>query len=153
MLDHLSTFGPGFSFSTTLTLVSQLTGFTTKFVPIEYRRRTGRSKVRFFRDSLRAAQILIEAILMHNPIKVFLVLSGATLILGLGAATASFFFPKYPILTILGAGGILSSFLILGMGFMAVVVRRLLQATARPADDRSRDAEPRSSERSNSSRP
>lgn len=126
--DHISTYGNGFSFSTTMTLVALLNGYTIKFWPVEYYKRAGSSKVRLLRDSLRAAQILVEAILMHNPIKAFLVLAGITMAGGLGAAAAGHFYPRVPIYPLLSAGLITSSFLIVGMGFVAVTFRRLLHA-------------------------
>lgn len=142
VLEHLSTFGPGFSFSTTLTLVSLLNGYTIKFWPIDYGRRAGQSKVRFVRDSLRAAQILTEAILMHNPIKAFLVLAGLTLTAGVGAAALSLLLKAQPLLPLLAAGLISASVVILGLGFVAVVFRRLLQAL-RAAPPKPQEAEVR----------
>jgi glycosyltransferase involved in cell wall biosynthesis len=135
VLDHLSTFGTGFSFSTTLTLVALLNGHSIKFWPIEYRPRAGRSKVRLLRDSLRAAQILVEAILMHNPIKAFLVLAGLTLAAGLAAAGLSLapWGRLADRLGLLGTGLIVASVLIVGLGFVAVVFRRLLGIPRAPA--------------------
>ena len=60
---------PSFSFSTTLTLSALTAGRFVKHVPIEYRPRVGRSHVRYIRDTLRAAQILVEAAVYHNPTK------------------------------------------------------------------------------------
>jgi glycosyltransferase involved in cell wall biosynthesis len=136
VLDHFSTYGNGFSFSTTLTLVALLNGHTIKYWPIDYARRAGRSKVRFVRDSLRAAQILTEAILMHNPIKAFLVLAAAALAGGLVAAGASLLLPAHPLPAMLAAGLISASVLVVGLGFVAVVFRRLLSATRAPAPRR-----------------
>ncbi len=65
----------GFSFTTTVTLVYMLSGLFVHYVPIEYRVRQGRTKVRHVRDTLRALQIIVEAILRCNPIKVFLLLA------------------------------------------------------------------------------
>jgi len=65
----------GFSFTTTSTLVFLLNGLLVHYVPIEYHERTGQSKVRHLHDSLRALQIISEAILRCNPIKMFLLLA------------------------------------------------------------------------------
>lgn len=59
----------GFSFSTTLTLGTLTAGRFVKHVPIDYLPRVGRSHVRYLRDTLRAAQILVEAAVYHNPTK------------------------------------------------------------------------------------
>ncbi len=72
-----------FSFSTTLTLVLILEGRFVHHEPIEYRARIGRSKVRVFRDALRVGQTLVEVILGHNPLKLFLLVAFAPLFLGL----------------------------------------------------------------------
>jgi len=62
----------GFSFTTTITIALISTGHLVKHVNIDYRKRIGRSKVRFLRDSLRTLQILVESISYFNPIKAFL---------------------------------------------------------------------------------
>jgi glycosyltransferase involved in cell wall biosynthesis len=72
LLDRLPN---GFSFTTTITLVLTLEGKFVHFHPIAYRARIGRSKVRFVRDAVRAAQGMLEVILRHNPLKAFLALA------------------------------------------------------------------------------
>ncbi|MHB9155572.1 MAG: glycosyltransferase family 2 protein [Endomicrobiales bacterium] len=62
----------GFSFSTTLTLMFISSSRFVKFVPIEYHARKGHSKVRIVRDTLRAAQVLVESIIYYNPMKLVL---------------------------------------------------------------------------------
>lgn len=64
----------GFSFTTTTTLAYLLNNMLVTYVPIEYHKRSGNSKVHHVRDSLRALQIIFEAILRCNPIKAFLLL-------------------------------------------------------------------------------
>ena len=46
--------------------------YLIKFVPIEYRKRIGKSKVKYVRDSARTFQMLVENIAYYNPIKAFL---------------------------------------------------------------------------------
>ncbi|MBI4552694.1 MAG: glycosyltransferase family 2 protein [Candidatus Latescibacteria bacterium] len=72
----------GFSFTTTITLGMLSRGYFVKFVPIQYYARKGRSKVRLFKDSLRTAQIIVQALMYYNPIKAVL-----PLVLGLGFAS------------------------------------------------------------------
>ncbi|MBN3038356.1 MAG: glycosyltransferase family 2 protein [Candidatus Omnitrophica bacterium] len=62
----------GYSFTTTLTLYLLSRGHFVKFVPIKYYKRSGRSKVRHIRDSLGTLQIIIQAIMLYNPIKAIL---------------------------------------------------------------------------------
>lgn len=77
----------GFSFTTTITLGMLSRGYFVKFVPIQYYARKGKSKVKLFRDSLRTAQIILQALMYYNPIKavlpiVFLLGVAALLCLG-----------------------------------------------------------------------
>jgi glycosyltransferase involved in cell wall biosynthesis len=74
---------PGFSFTTTLTLIFLLNHFYVKYVPIDYLKRGGKSKVRHFRDTLRAGQIIVESILYYNPTKLFLLLATCNSLFGL----------------------------------------------------------------------
>jgi polyisoprenyl-phosphate glycosyltransferase len=74
-----------FSFTTSLTLAYMMTGRFVKYVPIDYGVRTGRTKVRLLRDSLRTMQYIVQAIAYYNPIKLFLLLAiGALLVTALG---------------------------------------------------------------------
>lgn len=63
----------GFSFTTTLTLIHTLHGRFVHYQPIAYGARIGRRKVRVLKDALRVAQTMVEVILVHNPLKMFLV--------------------------------------------------------------------------------
>jgi glycosyltransferase involved in cell wall biosynthesis len=65
----------GFSFTTTITLLFMLNHFFVKYVPVEYNKREGKSKVKHFKDTLRAGQIIVQAIAYYNPIKLFLLIA------------------------------------------------------------------------------
>lgn len=65
-------FSQGFSFTTTLTVAYLSETRTVRFVPISYHSRVGRSKVHYLRDTLRAAQILVQAVAFYNPLKAVL---------------------------------------------------------------------------------
>ena len=73
----------GFSFTTSMTTLYLLAGRTVSYLPIAYRRRVGRSKVRFFRDMLRTGQLLVSVILLYNPIKLFVLLAGGAVAVAL----------------------------------------------------------------------
>jgi polyisoprenyl-phosphate glycosyltransferase len=79
---YMHTIGNGFSFTTTITLASMLNGYFVCYVPITYFKRLGASHVRYWRDSLRTMQIIVENILYHNPLKLFLLAVNAQLLLG-----------------------------------------------------------------------
>lgn len=72
----------GFSFTTSLTLASILTGRVVMFLPISYAPRVGRSHVRP-RDALRTLQYLFQLIAFYNPLKLFLPLVLASSVLSL----------------------------------------------------------------------
>jgi glycosyltransferase involved in cell wall biosynthesis len=74
-----------FSFSTSLTLAFLMTGRFIGYVPIDYGQRTGRTKVRLFRDALRTLQYILEALAYYNPLKVFLLVAA---LFAAGAAVA-----------------------------------------------------------------
>jgi polyisoprenyl-phosphate glycosyltransferase len=62
----------GFSFSTTMTLLFASGGYAINHIPVSYSVRVEKSKVRYFRDTLRALQILTEIAIHYNPIKAIL---------------------------------------------------------------------------------
>ena len=120
---HFDRISGGFSFSTTLTLAMLLEGRFVKYVPIGYRARVGKSRVRLVRDSLRAAQIIVQAIAYDNPIKLFVLLalfsSAATLL-----ATAAFWLAGARLLAgVVLWAGLLFALLVLGIGCLTDAVR------------------------------
>ena len=124
-LDHISQIGNGFSFTTTLTLAMLLEGHFVEYLPVPYHVRVGPSKVRFRRDVLRTMQILTNAVVAYNPLKLFLVLIYLAL-LTLGFALVVDWFAARanhsgPILIV----GLSSVILLFGMGLLAEALRRL----------------------------
>jgi glycosyltransferase involved in cell wall biosynthesis len=78
LLPYLSSTCSGFSFTTSITLILMLNGHFVAYRPIAYAKRVGKSKVRHFRDTLRTAQIITSIIAAHNPIKLAILVIGAT---------------------------------------------------------------------------
>ena len=113
----------GFSFTTTLTLIYTLTGKFIAYVPIEYRRRVGHSKVRIIRDSLRTTQYIIEVIATYNPLKLYLLLC---LIQGTLAllAFAWWLHDHQAAVLVMSSIFVGSSFLLFGIGLLAYLSRR-----------------------------
>jgi glycosyltransferase involved in cell wall biosynthesis len=113
----------GFSFTTTMTLAFMLNGYYVKYIPVKYFDRQGASKVSHFRDTLRAAQIIVQSILYYNPVKLFLLpvvfLLALAALLGLAAAIAG------SAVLVLAATVALSSAVITGgLGMLADIGRR-----------------------------
>ena len=76
----------GFSFTTTITLALLCNDFKVEYVPIDYSKRSGRSKIRPIRDTLNFLVLILRAILHFNPMRIFF---PASLVI-LGAFSASF---------------------------------------------------------------
>lgn len=73
----------GYSFTTTITLAALSNGYFVKYVPIDYHKRAGKSKVKLLRDIPRTSQIIFQAIVYYNPIKLFLAFALACLLFAL----------------------------------------------------------------------
>lgn len=113
----------GFSFTTTITLASMLSGYFVKYVPVDYYDRKGKSKISRFRDSLRALQIIISAILYYNPLKLFLLPSGFLTILAMGFVFLSVAV-KSTVLLLCGVVSLVGAILVFALGLVADVIRR-----------------------------
>ncbi len=113
----------GFSFTTTLTLIYKLTGKFIVYVPIEYRKRIGKSKVSIVRDSLRTLQYVVEVIVTYNPLKLFLLLCLLLSMLAL-ATFVWWVFSLLPALLIVASTFIGFSFLLFGIGLLAYLGKR-----------------------------
>jgi len=72
----------GFSFTTTLTLLWLHQRRSIRYVPIEYTRRAGKSKIRPFRDTVNFFILVVRTTLWFNPMKVFL--PAGLIVMGLG---------------------------------------------------------------------
>ena len=123
VLPYFSDLCRGFSFTTTLTLIYKLTGKFIAYVPIEYHRRVGHSKVRIIRDSLRTLQYIIEVIITYNPLKLYLLLC---LIQGTLAllAFAWWLVGRQAAFLVISSIFVGFTFLLFGIGLLAFLSRR-----------------------------
>lgn len=64
-----------FSFTITITLAFLSDHYLVRFVPIAYRRRKGRSKIRPVQDTINFVQLTLRTIMYFNPLKVLLPVS------------------------------------------------------------------------------
>lgn len=74
----------GFSFTTTITLAMLTNGYSVNYVPIEYYKREGKSKIRPIRDTLNFIQLIVRTVMYFNPLRIFVPLS---LSMALGGVT------------------------------------------------------------------
>ena len=79
----------GFSFTTTLTLGMLSNDYLVQYVPIDYYRRVGRSKIRPVRDSLSFIGLVLRIALYFAPMKIFLSVSSVLLLLAACVASYS----------------------------------------------------------------
>lgn len=65
----------GFSFTTTITLAMITNNYAVKYEPVDYFKRSGKSKIRPIYDTLNFIQLIVRMVLYFNPLRVFLPLS------------------------------------------------------------------------------
>jgi len=80
----------GFSFSTTITLAMLTNHMTVKYIPIDYMKRTGKSKIKPIRDTANFIALIVRTILYFNPLKVFVPVSIFLLLASLGIFVYSY---------------------------------------------------------------
>jgi len=101
----------GFSFTTTITLAMLTNHYSVKYVPIEYFRREGRSKIRPIRDTLNFVVLVIRTVMYFNPLRIFVPISLLMLLLSvaffvLGRTGVLFAESPNDTITVLFVGGI-----------------------------------------------
>ena len=128
VLPYFSKLCDTFSFTTSLTLAYMMNGMFVKYVPIDYMKREGTTKVRLFRDSMRTMQFIVEAIMFYNPIKIFIVFSALLLLFAGFNFILSFAFQK-TITFYLGLGSILLAVLMFGIGLLSVQLKHILYSS------------------------
>ena len=80
-LEFLHILPSGFSFTTTITLAALNNGYIVEYVPIDYLKREGRSKIRPIRDTLNFLMLILRMTLLFRPLKIFFPLSIVFLLL------------------------------------------------------------------------
>jgi len=81
---YLNQLPAGFSCVTTLTLSFLANGYSVKYVPIEYSERAGQSKFHWWKDTKRYVTQVVRMVLSYNPLRVFMPLAIALLLIGFG---------------------------------------------------------------------
>lgn len=125
--DHLC---DTFSFTTSMTLAYMMTGKFVAYVPIDYNKRVGKSKVRLLRDSMKTLQYIVEAAIYYNPLKMFLLMAGIVLVSSF-VSFALALIAKLNVFFYVGVGGIISSVIIFSLGLLAVLLRQIMVKSSR----------------------
>ena len=85
----------GFSFTTTITLAMLTNNYIVEFIPIEYKIRSGRSKIRPIRDTMNFIQLILRTVLYFDPLKIFLPISVLFFVASIAVLILSYLFtPK-----------------------------------------------------------
>jgi glycosyltransferase involved in cell wall biosynthesis len=90
MLKWLWVVPDGFSCVTTMTLAFLTNGYAVKYVPIDYRRRIGKSKFHPIKDTLAYLSTVLRIVLYFRPLKVFVPLAGLVIAAGIAKSAWSF---------------------------------------------------------------
>lgn len=62
----------GFSFTSTITLAMLTNAYNVSYVPIDYYKRKGNSKIKPIQDTLNFIQLILRMVLYFDPLKIFL---------------------------------------------------------------------------------
>ena len=95
-LPYLRLLPPGFSCVTTITLAFLSNQHDVRYVPIEYAKRSGKSKFHFVSDAYRYILQVLRMVMYFNPLKVLMPV--ALFLLGLGIAKGIFDMVVHPLL-------------------------------------------------------
>ncbi len=93
-LPYLRLLPPGFSCVITITIAFLSNQHDVRYVPIEYAKRSGRSKFRFVTDAYRYILQVLRMVMYFNPLKVLMPL--ALFLLGVGIAKAIYDVAAHP---------------------------------------------------------
>jgi glycosyltransferase involved in cell wall biosynthesis len=89
-----------FSFATTITLAFYQRGYSIKHVPIvSEKRKGGKSEVKQVRHGMQTLLLIIRVIMLFNPLKIFVPVSGILFLVGFFYSIYSFIFVKFHIPT------------------------------------------------------
>ncbi len=89
ILRYLHLMPPGFSFSTTSTFAMLKSGRPVKWVPIRAKKRIGTSSVSQVRHGLQTLLLMVRLTTLFEPLKVFLPVSAAFLLVAIGFLIAN----------------------------------------------------------------
>lgn len=79
-----------FSYTTTITLAMFSAGYEVRYVPIEYMKREGKSKIKPIADTIGFTKLIIRTVLYFDPLRIFVPVSATFMLLGLGVTIGSY---------------------------------------------------------------
>jgi glycosyltransferase involved in cell wall biosynthesis len=116
----------GFSFTTTITLAMLTNNYPVKFIPIDYYKREGQSKIRPIRDTLNFIQLILRTTVYFNPLKVFVPFSLSLILLAFVVLIGSLLFLEKTMDVTFGVI-IMTAIIVLTVGILADLIDKRLQ--------------------------
>jgi len=115
----------GFSFTTTITLAMLTDNYAVSYIPIDYYKRVGRSKIRPIEDTLNFVFLIIRTVMYFNPLKIFLPLSLVFFLTGIILLIIRIFVAR--VLISVTVFSLIASFIILSLGLLADLIDRKMK--------------------------
>lgn len=112
-----------FSYPTTLTLAYLRSGRTLSYLPIQVKKRQGKSKIKLFRDGTRFLLILVKLITLFSPLRIFLPVSFLFFALGLFNYAHTFY--SYGRFTNMSALMLITSVIVFMIGLVSEQITQL----------------------------
>ena len=114
-----------FSFTATATIAFLNSNLKVTYIPIDYNKRRGRSKIRPVYDTLNFIQLIIRTVIYFNPLKIFIPVSISLFLTAIMVFLYSYFFtPKVMDITIIIL--MLFSMQLLAIGMVAdLIIRKM----------------------------
>lgn len=117
----------GFSYPTTITLAFFRAGYRVAYQPVTVLKRKGRSHIKPVRDGLRFMLIIFKITTLYSPLKIFLPVSIAFFLLGLGWYLYTFLTTHH--FTLMSALLFITAVLIFAMGLISEQITSLVFLT------------------------
>jgi len=116
----------GFSYPTTITMAFFKSGYSVSYIPIQVRKRIGKSHIRLYKDGLRFFIIIIKIAALYSPLKVFTPIS--LILFAAGLTNYIYTFVTANRFTNMSATLFILSVLIFMMGLLAEQITVLMYA-------------------------
>ncbi len=114
----------GFSYPTTITMAFFRAGYRVGYLPVEVKKREGKSHIRPFRDGVRFLLIIFKIATLYSPLKIFVPISA--LFFCTGAGYYLYTFVEYHRFTNMTALLIITSILVFLIGLVSEQITTLL---------------------------
>ena len=114
----------GFSYPTTITMAFFRAGYRVGYLPIEVKKREGKSHIRPLRDGVRFLLIIFKIATLYSPLKIFLPISALFFVAGIG--NYAYTFHTHHQFTNMSALMLITSVLVFLIGLVSEQITTLL---------------------------